>query len=165
MRAVRGDTWRALPRIPCAVALACLLVDLGVAWFLGSQLLAAERIDGSPVRVRGAVERITTGKGREVRVGYEAAGRHFSDDWLPSAAMSADLAVGDSLCLEAAARHPGTVRLCGQRYPAGDDAPATAILAMVAATAGTLCAAGFAVSGLRAGRQAGRPEPLAAASR
>ncbi|MFD3456634.1 hypothetical protein ACFWVC_31230 [Streptomyces sp. NPDC058691] len=166
---MRGDTFRALPRVPGVIALACLLGALGAAWFLIAQLRAADRIDTSPVRVRGVVERVTAsgrGGGRDVRVGYELAGHHFSDTGLPDRKMPEHLAVGDSLCLEAAGRHPGTVRLCGQRYPAGDDMPPTAILVLAAATAGLLCAAGFAVSGLRARRSgAAGPDPLAAVSR
>ncbi|MFF3562382.1 hypothetical protein ACFYXS_20320 [Streptomyces sp. NPDC002574] len=165
---MRGDTFRSLPRIPTVIALAFLLGGLGATWFLIAQLRAADRIDASPVRVRGVVERVReTGKGgREVLVGYELAGRHFSDSGLPEAKMPEQLGAGDSLCLEAAGRHPGTVRLCGQRYPAGDDLPPTAILVMVGATAGMLCAAGFAVSELRVRRRgAAGPEPLAATSR
>lgn len=153
---MRGNFVASVPRTPSVVAVSCLLVTLGVTWFLVGQLRDAARIDAHPVRVRGVIERVESGKGGEsARVGYDLAGRHYSEDNLPTAHMPGDVAVGARLCLEAAADDPGTVRLCGRRYPAGDDALPTAALTIVGGTAGTLCAASFAVSGLRARRRAG----------
>ncbi|MFE0627552.1 hypothetical protein ACFW3D_11305 [Streptomyces sp. NPDC058864] len=146
---MRGDFVKDVPKVPCAVAVGCLILTLGVAWFLYGQVRGADRIDASPVRVDGVVEEVTTGKETSARVGYDIAGRHHAEDDLPVPHMPGRVVVGAHLCLEAAADHPRTVRLCGQRYPAGDDMPPTAVLGIVAGTAGTLCAAGFVVSGLR----------------
>jgi hypothetical protein len=122
------------------------------AWSMASQLRDAQRIDASPIRVQGVVDRITSFKGGEdVRVSYDVAGRRYSTEGLPSNRMPDGLAVGTRVCLEAAADHPGTVRLCGRRYPAGDDWLPTLLL-IVAGTAGTFLALGFAVSGIRAHR-------------
>jgi hypothetical protein len=150
---MRGDTLRAVPKVPCVVAALCIALTIYAAWSMASQFRGAQRIDASPMRVQGVVDRITyVNKGVEVRVSYDAAGRRYSTEGLPVDRMPDGLAVGTRVCLEAAADHPSTVRLCGQRYPAGDDWPPTFLLLIVAGTAGTLLALGFAVSGIRAHR-------------
>ncbi|MDX2812870.1 hypothetical protein PV410_09915 [Streptomyces sp. PA03-5A] len=156
---MRGDFVKAVPKVPCALAVCCLLLTLGVAWFLYGQVRGADRIDASAVRVDGVIEEVTFGRGASARVGYEVAGRPLVDRDLPVSQMPGRIAVGARLCLEAAADHPRSVRLCGRRYPAGDDMPPTAVLGIVAGTAGTLCAAAFAVSGYRDRRPqaSGRP--------
>ncbi|MDX2703815.1 hypothetical protein PV350_13230 [Streptomyces sp. PA03-6a] len=135
--------------MPCLIAVCCPLLTLGVAWFLYGQVRGADRIDASPVRVDGVIEEVTFGRGTSARVGYEVAGRPLADRDLPVSQMPGRVAVGAHPCLEAAADDPRSVRLCGRRYPAGDDMPPTAVLGIGAGAAGTLCAAAFAVSGYR----------------
>ncbi|MGV9608977.1 hypothetical protein ACWDR2_35360 [Streptomyces sp. NPDC003631] len=61
--------------------------------------------------------------------------------------------VGTTVCLEASAEHPETVRLCGQRYPGGDDMIPAEGLIVVAGTAGTLMAAGWILMVIRQNRR------------
>jgi hypothetical protein len=155
-------------KLAYGVAILFLLGTLGAAWYLIGQLRAAARIDAAPVRVQGVVDDLIPAKGgMKAVISYEVAGRRFSNGSLSNALTPADrepggIAIGDRVCLEAAADHPATVRVCGQRYPDGD-VPSTVVLGMVAGTAGVFCALGFAVSGARAERDAAGRGPVAGA--
>ncbi|MEU6454502.1 hypothetical protein [Streptomyces sp. NPDC047065] len=112
---------------------------------LAGQITDARRIDASPVRVSGVVDRVVHVKGgTDVRVSYRIDGRRFAAEDLP-VGQTTDPTPGAAVCLEAAATAPQTVRLCGQKYPNGDDViPAKGLLA-VAGLAGTSMATGWFV--------------------
>ncbi|MEU1045822.1 hypothetical protein ABZ400_11770 [Streptomyces sp. NPDC005897] len=123
---------------------------------LAGEISDARRIDASPLRVSGVVDRVVQVKGgTHVRVSYQAAGRRFVTEDLPvgQRAQATDPAVGTTVCLEASAEHPGTVRLCGQRYPGGDDMIPTEGLVVLAGAAGALMAAGWIVAVTRQERR------------
>lgn len=86
---------------------------------------------------------------------YQVGGQRFSTEDLPVAqeAGVTDPAVGTGVCLEASAEHPGTVRLCGQRYPGGDNMIPTEGLVVLAGSAGALMAAGWTVAVTRQERR------------
>ncbi|WP_432080099.1 hypothetical protein [Streptomyces sp. WAC 04229] len=112
---------------------------------LAGQITDARRIDASPIRVSGVVDDVVRVKGGTVsRVSYRIDGRRFTTEDLPVGHVT-DPAPGATVCLEAAATAPQTVRLCGQKYPNGDDViPAKGLLA-AAGIAGTSTAAGWFV--------------------
>jgi hypothetical protein len=56
------------------------------------------------------------------------------------------------VCLEAARGHPGVVRLCGERYPSGDDMYPTYVLVAVAGAIGVCVVAGVALGVRRRSR-------------
>ncbi|OIJ68113.1 hypothetical protein WN71_009995 [Streptomyces mangrovisoli] len=141
-----------------------MLVALAAGRSLAGEVSGARRIDASPVRVQGAVDRIVPVKGgRTYRVSYEVDGKHYTTGGLPvgSHGTAAEPSVGTTLCLEAAARHPSTARLCGQRYPGGDDMIATEGLIVLAGTVVALMALTWHVV---YGRPA-RPAPAAVTRR
>lgn len=113
---------------------------------LAGEISDARRIDASPMRVHGVVDRVVPVKGGTTfRVSYRVEGQRFATEDLPvgQGAELADPTVGTIVCLEASTEHPETVRLCGQRYPSGDDMIRTEGLIVVAGAAGTLMAAGW----------------------
>ncbi len=94
-------------------------------------------------------------RGTTFRVSYRVEGRRFATEDLPvgQVAEPAIPTVGTTVCLEASAEHPETVRLCGQRYPSGDDMIPAESLIVVAGTAGTLMAAGWILMVIRQNRR------------
>ncbi|MFF8777671.1 hypothetical protein ACF07W_10445 [Streptomyces sp. NPDC015140] len=112
---------------------------------LAGQIRDARRIDASPVRISGVVDSVVQVKGgADVRVSYRVDGRRFATEDLP-VGQTTHPTPGAAVCLEAAATAPQTVRLCGQKYPNGDDViPAKGLLA-VAGIAGTSMATGWFV--------------------
>ncbi len=142
---MRWGNWRRGRRAPVVVAAGCLGVALAAGCSLAGQITDARRIDASPVRVSGVVDRVVHVKGgTDVRVSYRIDGRRFAAEDLP-VGQTTDPTPGAAVCLEAAATAPRTVRLCGQKYPNGDDViPAKGLLA-VAGLAGTSMATGWFV--------------------
>lgn len=145
---------RHVPKMSSVVAVLCLAFTVFIGCSIAGQMADARRIDASPARVKGTVDRIipgSRGSGSVVRVSYQAAGRRLTTTSLPLGLDGHPWpVVGDRLCLEVAAGHPEAVRLCGDKYPRGADWFATYQLMAVAGTAGTLMALGFVVSALRA---------------
>ncbi len=145
-----------LLRVPLAVAAGSLGVALVGGCSLAGEILDARRIDASPLRVNGVVDRVVQVKyGTHVRVSYRAGGQRFVTEDLPvgQSAGLTDPVVGSAVCLEASAEQPGTVRLCGQRYPGGDNMIPTDSLAVLAGAAGALTAAGWIVAVTRQERR------------
>ncbi|WP_193777661.1 hypothetical protein [Streptomyces sp. E5N298] len=150
-----GDFWRG-KRAPLAVAAGSLLVAVVGGCSLAGEISDARRIDASPLRVDGVVDRVVQVKyGAHVRVSYQAGGQCFVTEDLPvgHTAGLTDPVVGSAVCLEASAEHPGTVRLCGQRYPGGDNMIPTEGLVVLAGAAGALMAAGWIVAVTRQERR------------
>ncbi|WP_133169218.1 hypothetical protein [Streptomyces sp. MH60] len=121
--------------------------------FVGGGSLVAEvtdarRIDASPVQANGVIDRVVHVKGgTNFRVSYRIDGQRFATEDLPVGQGTAptEPTLGTTVCVEAAAAAPKTVRLCGQKYPSGDDViPAKGLLAL-AGVAGTVMAAGWIV--------------------
>lgn len=143
-------------RAPLAIAVGSLGVALAGGCSLVGETSDARRIDASPVRVHGVVDRAVPVKGGTTfRVSYRVEGRGFATEDLPvgQVAEPAIPTVGTTVCLEASAEHPETVRLCGQRYPGGDDMIPAEGLIVVAGTAGTLMAAGWILMVIRQNRR------------
>ncbi|WP_281155553.1 hypothetical protein [Streptomyces sp. HYC2] len=123
---------------------------------LAAEISDAGRIDASPVRVYGVVDRVVQVRGgSDIRVSYQVDGQRFATEDLPlgHGAGLTDPAVGTAVCLEAAAEHPETVRLCGQKYPGGDNMIPTEGLVVLAGAAGGLMAAGWIVAVARQERR------------
>jgi hypothetical protein len=134
--------------VPLAVAAVPLGAALAGGWSLAGEISDARRIDASPVQVQGVVDRAVPVKGgTEYRVSYRVGGRRFATGDLPvgQGAEPADPEVGTAVCLEASAERPETVRLCGQKYPGGDNLIPAEGLLVVAGTTGTLMAVGWFV--------------------
>ena len=68
---------------------------------------------------------------------------------------------GHGVCLEASRTHPEVVRMCGERYPEGDDMYPVYILVTLFGTAGLLFVIGYLVTGARQARHMARPDALA----
>ncbi|MET9044374.1 hypothetical protein ABZX34_16190 [Streptomyces sp. NPDC004362] len=152
-------------RAPLAIAVGSLGVALAGGCSLVGETSDARRIDASPVRVHGVVDRAVPVKGGTTfRVSYRVEGRGFATEDLPvgQVAEPAIPTVGTTVCLEASAEHPETVRLCGQRYPGGDDMIPAEGLIVVAGTAGTLMAAGWILMVIRQERRENRRSVSAA---
>ncbi|MFC9456263.1 hypothetical protein [Streptomyces sp. NPDC056983] len=102
--------------------LLCLLVAVLGGCSASRQWRQAERIDAAPFRVTGvvtAVEKVPR-SGDEQVITYEVQGRrHTVRRALGTGPGSPG--PGHRVCLEADRGHPGVVRLCGERYPSGDD--------------------------------------------
>ncbi|GAA2483669.1 hypothetical protein GCM10010276_21510 [Streptomyces longisporus] len=116
---------------------------------LAGEISDAGRIDAAPVRVHGVVDRVVQVKGgSDIRVSYQVDGERFATEDLPlgQGAGLTDPAVGTVVCLEAAAEHPETVRLCGQKYPGGDNMIPTEGLVVLAGATGALMSAGWIVA-------------------
>ncbi|MGC0413888.1 hypothetical protein RKD32_006817 [Streptomyces sp. SAI-195] len=136
-------------RAPLAVAAGSLGVALVGGCSLVGEISDARRIDASPLRLQGVVDRVVQVKGgARVRVSYQVGGQRFGTEDLPvgQRAGSTEPTVGTAVCLEASTEHPGTVRLCGQRYPGGDNMIPTEGLVVLAGAAGALMAAGWTVT-------------------
>jgi hypothetical protein len=119
---------------------------------LAGEIADAGRIDASPVRVRGVVDLVVQVKGgSDIRVSYQVDGQRFATEDLPlgHGAGLTDPSVGTAVCLEAAAGHPETVRLCGQKYPGGDNMIPTEGLVVLAGAAGALMAASWILAAAR----------------
>lgn len=132
--------------IPLSVAVVSLGVALAAGWSLAGNISDARRIDASPIRVHGIIDQVVPVKGgTEFRVSYQVGGKRFATKALPVGNVldQADPRVGTPMCLEASSQRPKTVRLCGQKYPGGDDMVPTEGLVVVAGTIGALIAAGW----------------------
>ncbi|WP_329569320.1 hypothetical protein [Streptomyces sp. NBC_01361] len=131
----------------------CLLLAVVGGCSASRQWRQAERIDAAPVRVSGvvaAVEHVPK-SGYEQVIAYEVQGhRHTLTRALGTGPGSPE--VGHRVCLEADRDHPGVVRLCGERYPSGDDMYPTYVLVAVAGAIGTCVVAGVAVGVRRRSR-------------
>ncbi|MFF4830136.1 hypothetical protein [Streptomyces sp. NPDC001312] len=152
-------------RMPLAIAAGSLGVAVAGGCSLAGEISDARRIDASPVRLHGVVDRVVPVKGGNTfRVSYLVGGQRFATEDLPvgHGAGLADPTVGTTVCLEASSEHPETVRLCGQRYPSGDDMIPTEGLIVVAGTAGTLMAAGWILMVARRERRDNRRSGSAA---
>lgn len=132
---------------PLAVAVGCLGVALAGGCSMAVEISDARQIDASPVRVHGVVDRVVQVKGgADIRVSYQVGGQRFATEDLPvlQGVGRTTPTVGTAVCLEVSAEHPESVRVCGQRYPGGDDKiPALGLVA--AGTAGVVMAAGWIV--------------------
>lgn len=134
--------------VPLAVAVGCLGVALVGGCSLAVEISDAQKIDASPVRVHGVVDRVVQVKGgAKIRVSYQVGGQRFATEDLPvlQGAMRTTPTVGTAVCLEASAEYPESVRVCGQRYPGGDDKIPAWGLVTAASTVGVLAAAGWIV--------------------
>ncbi|MEU6653749.1 hypothetical protein ABZ904_31020 [Streptomyces sp. NPDC046900] len=152
-------------RVPLAIAAGSLGVALAGGCSLAGEMSDARRIDASPVRVRGVVDRVVPVKGGTTfRGSYQVEGQRFATEDLPvgQGAKLTDPTVGTTVCLEASTVHPETVRLCNQRYPSGDDMIPTEGLIVVAGAAGTLMAAGWILVVTRQERRENRRSVSAA---
>ncbi|WP_371794208.1 hypothetical protein [Streptomyces sp. NBC_01718] len=115
---------------------------------LAVEISDAQKIDASPVRVHGVVDRVVQVKGgADIRVSYQVGGQRFATEDLPvlQGVGRTTPTVGTSVCLEVSAEHPESVRVCGQRYPGGDDMIPTLGLVAAAGTVGVVMAAGWIV--------------------
>ncbi|MGW8681781.1 hypothetical protein ACWGNN_12090 [Streptomyces sp. NPDC055817] len=132
--------------------LLCLLVAVLGGCSASRQWRQAERIDAAPVRVTGvvtAVEHVPK-SGYEQVIAYEVQGRrHTVRRSLGTGPGSPG--VGHRVCLEADRDRPDVVRLCGERYPSGDDLYPTYVLVTVAGAIGACVVAGVA-DGVRRSR-------------
>lgn len=144
-----GMRWGAFGRgtwVPFVIAAGALGAALAGGCSLAGEMSGARRIDASPMRVDGVVERVVPVKGgATITVSHQVGGQRFATEGLPVGRVAGLTypTVGTGLCLEASTEHPKTVRLCGQRYPGGDDMISTEVLIVVAGSAGTLMAAGW----------------------
>ncbi|MFD3562755.1 hypothetical protein ACFWVU_24235 [Streptomyces sp. NPDC058686] len=138
--------------------LLCLLVAVLGGCSASRQWRQAERIDAAPVRVTGvvtAVEHVPKSDDEQV-ISYEVRGhRHTVRRSLGTGPGIPG--IGHRVCLEADRGRPDVVRLCGERYPSGDDMYPTYVLVAVAGAIGACVVAGVAV-GLRRGSRA-QPAP------
>ncbi|MFE4920851.1 hypothetical protein [Streptomyces sp. NPDC056661] len=115
---------------------------------MAAEISDAQKIDASPVRVHGLVDRVVQVKGgADIRVSYQVGGQRFAIEDLPvrQGAMRTTPTVGTAVCLEVSAEYPESVRVCGQRYPGGDDKIPAWGLVTAASTVGVLVAAGWIV--------------------
>ncbi|MGW6137895.1 hypothetical protein [Streptomyces sp. NPDC055140] len=106
----------------------------------------AERIDAAPVRVTGvvtAVEHVPK-SGDEQVIAYEVQGHRYTARRSLGTGPGSPGA-GHRVCLEADLDHPDVVRLCGERYPSGDDMYPTYVLVTVTGAIGACVVAGVAV--------------------
>ncbi|MFD0060106.1 hypothetical protein [Streptomyces sp. NPDC056690] len=133
--------------------LLCLLVAVLGGCSASRQWRQAERIDAAPVRVTGvvtAVEHVPK-SGYEQVIAYEVQGhRHTVRRALGTGPGSPG--PGHRVCLEADRGHPGVVRLCGERYPSGDDMYPTYVLVTVTGAIGACVVAGVALGVRRRSR-------------
>lgn len=148
---------------PVAVAALCLVVASAAGCTVAGQMADARRIDASPLRIRGVVDRVVQVKGgTKVHVSYRVDGHRFTTDDLPVAGNAGPESSerGTAVCLEAAATDPGTVRLCGQKYPTGDDVIPALGLLTAAGIAGTAMSAGWFTTTARQRRRTARRTAL-----
>jgi hypothetical protein len=133
--------------------LLCLLVAVLGGCSASRQWRQAERIDAAPGRVTGvvtAVEHVPK-SGYEQVIAYEVQGHRYTVRRSLGTGPGSPGA-GHRVCLEAARDHPGVVRLCGERYPSGDDMYPTYVLVAVAGAIGVCVVAGVAVGVRRRSR-------------
>ncbi|MFB6675353.1 hypothetical protein ACFCWG_23630 [Streptomyces sp. NPDC056390] len=126
--------------------LLCLLVAVLGGCSVSRQWRQAERIDAAPVRVTGVITAIehVPKSGSEQVIAYRVQGhRHTVTRSLGTGPGSPG--VGHRVCLEADRDHSDVVRLCGERYPSGDDMYPTYVLVAVAGAIGACVVAGVAV--------------------
>ena len=151
--------------IPLSVTVVSLGVALAGGCSLAGNISDARRIDASSVRVHGVIDQEEPVKGGTVfRVSYQVGGAQFATKALPVGSVldQANPGVGTAVCLEASSQHPETVRLCGQKYPGGDDMVPTEGLVVVAGTIGALTAAGWILMVVRQERRDNRRSDPAA---
>ncbi|MEV3854830.1 hypothetical protein AB0J38_10935 [Streptomyces sp. NPDC050095] len=119
-----------------AAGVGCLLALCFGGFSAARQWQLAERIDGSPVRVRAAVTSVEKDRKHwRQTLSYELDGRpHQVRRELGDGPGSPP--VGAHRCLEADRTRPTLTRLCGERYPGGDDLFATYLLVAVAGLVG-----------------------------
>lgn len=149
---------------PLAVAVGCLGVALVGGCSLAVEISDARQIDASPVRVHGVVDRVVQVKGgADIRVSYRVGGQRFSTEDLPvlEGVGRTTPTVGTAVCLEVSAEHPESVRVCGQKYPGGDDEIPALGLVAAAGTAGVMMAAGWMVVATQQRRRDDRRSGLA----
>ncbi|MFE4698191.1 hypothetical protein ACFRIC_14095 [Streptomyces sp. NPDC056738] len=104
----------------------------------------AELLDDTGIRVTGVVIRVVvpTGKGEKSdEIAYTVAGRRYTVRKVPNGGYPLP-PKGTRVCLEAAREQPRLTRLCGDRYPDGDDGFPSFVLFTVAATIGLLFVTG-----------------------
>ncbi|MFF3891454.1 hypothetical protein [Streptomyces sp. NPDC001914] len=104
----------------------------------------AELLDDTGIRVTGVVTRVVvpTGKGNKSdEIAYTVAGRHYTVRKVPNDGYRLPRK-GARVCLEAARERPRLTRLCGDRYPDGDDEFPSFALFTAAATIGLLFVTG-----------------------
>ncbi len=130
-----------------ALTAAVFLVVLG----FGSIMMAhdwqrAELLDETGIRVRGTVSHVAPQPA--ARTGgllYYAVTYTVTDHRYTVSRSTSDYPrprKGDRVCLEAARKQPRLTRLCGDRYPDGDDGFPALALTTVAATIGLLFVTG-----------------------
>ncbi|MFJ9731281.1 hypothetical protein ACIRUL_07980 [Streptomyces sp. NPDC101171] len=155
MARVGKRTW-----IACGVIGAvCCALAVSTALAVARQRQDARRIDAAPRRVTGVVEHAVPEPkgGVRMEIAYTVGVRRYATHReLFDLPYGTKPRAGVRVCLEVAASRPTTNRLCGQRYPAGDDwVPAYGLMA-VAGTIGVLACAGTVLAARRA-----RPAPAA----
>jgi hypothetical protein len=136
-------------------ALFLLVTGFG-AWSATLQWQRAELIDNTGVRVTGVVSRIVDPgtKYEKQEITYTVDGRRHT----MVKNLDTDLSHpkrGHRVCLEAARTRAEVVRLCGDRYPQGDDMFPVYVLVTVFGTAGLLFVIGYLVIGARQARAIG----------
>ncbi|MFJ8993481.1 hypothetical protein ACIRQH_24200 [Streptomyces sp. NPDC102279] len=101
----------------------------------------AELLDNTGIRVTAVVHHVVpaAGHGQPVRADmvYALAGHRHSTRKVLNGGYPLPRK-GDRVCLEASGEQPRLVRLCGDRYPDGDDRFPTLALTGVAATIGLI---------------------------
>ncbi|GGN73619.1 hypothetical protein GCM10011579_051870 [Streptomyces albiflavescens] len=135
-------------------------VFLAIAVFGGCsatlQWQRAELIDDTGIRVTGVVSRIIDPGTKYQRQEISYPVDHHRHTVVRN--LDTDLShpkPGHRVCLEVARTHPGVVRMCGTRYPKGDDMYPVYILVTVFGTAGLLFVIGYLVTGARQTRRIG----------
>ncbi|MFF2200887.1 hypothetical protein [Streptomyces sp. NPDC058145] len=155
MASVGKRTW-----ITCAaIGAVCCALAVSTALAAARQRQDARRIDAAPRRVTGVVEHAVPEPkgGVRMEIAYTVGARRYSTDReLNDLPYGTKPGAGVRVCLEVAGSRPATNRLCGQRYPAGDDWVSAYGLMTVAGTIGVLCCAGTVLVARRA-----RPAPAA----
>ncbi|MFD9793578.1 hypothetical protein ACFWXK_21820 [Streptomyces sp. NPDC059070] len=129
------------------------------AGMMAHQWQQAELLDKTGVRVTGVVSRVVlpTGKGQiSGEIAYTVAGHRHTVRKTPHGGYPHP-SQGDRVCLEAAREHPRLVRLCGDRYPDGDDEFPTLALITTAASIGLLFVTGHWIAKRREIRGAAEP--------
>ena len=127
-----GFAWIALGLIGLALA-TFLMVDVTGQWH------DADRIDAAPVQVTGTVMEVVPVKGGYAYVTSYSIGGVFHSTGLTPDDPTGTPRVGSQVCLQAAASDPGTVRNCGEHYPAGGAVQDQEFFALIAALAAAGC--------------------------
>ncbi|MGV9707301.1 hypothetical protein [Streptomyces sp. NPDC003483] len=139
--------WHAL-----LVAVFLIVIGLG-GGMMAHEWRQAELLDETGTRVTGVVSRVVLPTGRGERISgeivYTVAGRRHTVRKVPNGGYPHPRK-GDRVCLEVAREHPRLVRLCGDRYPDGDNGFPTLALVTVAAAIGLLFVTGHWITTRRA---------------